>query len=232
LITPLVTEAEWKSCLRGLPVWEPPANPVLVIAPHPDDETLSAGGFIAKQRMKGVEVIVAAVTDGENCYPGGRGLAEIRRVEQEGALNRLGVEREKIVRLGFPDRSVSSKEQELVECLMPLVSSETHIVAPWPSDFHRDHEACGRVAEEVARRAGSPLTFYFFWTWHRGTTDLIRNLPLSSLPLNEDLLRAKTEALLHHRSQLVGDSGDPILPEVLLAPARRPFEVFLVHEPR
>ena len=105
---------------------------MLVIAPHPDDETLGAGGLIARQRMRGMDVIVAAVTDGENCYPDSVGMGEIRCLEQEGALKRLGVERDNIVRLRLPDSAVSSNEEELVERLMPLVSSETHVVAPWP----------------------------------------------------------------------------------------------------
>ncbi|MGA7313858.1 MAG: PIG-L family deacetylase [Silvibacterium sp.] len=228
MIIPLVPEAEWQTCLTRLPAWDPSCAPILVIAPHPDDETLGAGGLIARQRMRGMDVVVAAVTDGENCYPGCGGLAEIRRVEQEGALKRLGVESGKIVRLQLPDSSVSSKEEELVESLMSLVSSETHIVAPWPGDFHPDHEACGRAATKVAHKVGSPLTFYFFWTWHRGTTGLVKGLPVSCLPLDPDLLQAKTEALLNHQSQLVRDFGDPILPELLLAPAKRPYEVFLV----
>lgn len=201
---------------------------MLVIAPHPDDETLGAGGLIARQRIKGTDVIVAAVTDGENCYPDSVGMGEIRCLEQEAALKRLGVERDNIVRLRLPDSAVSSNEEELVERLMPLVSSDTHVVAPWSGDFHPDHEACGRAATEVARRAGASLTFYFFWTWHRGTTQLISDLSLSSLPLDFQALRAKTEALLHHWSQLARDSGDPILPDLLLVPARRPYEVFLV----
>ena len=199
-----------------------------MIAPHPDDETLGAGGLIARQRMRGADVVVAAVTDGENCYPDSVGIGPIRCLEQERALKRLGVERDKIVRLRLPDSAVSLNEEELVERLMPLVSSETHVVAPWPGDFHPDHEACGRAATEVARRSGRGVTFYFFWTWHRGTPELIRDLSLTSLPLEKDVTHAKTEALLHHQSQLAREGGDPILPELLLAPARRPYEVFLV----
>lgn len=200
---------------------------MLIVAPHPDDEVLGVGGLIAMQRMRDVDVIVAAVTDGENCYAGTSGLRKIRRNEQEGALHRLGVDRDKIVRFQLPDSSVASKEAELIEGLMQLISDDTHIVAPWPGDFHPDHEACGRAAAEVARRTGSALSFYFFWTWHRGTIELISELSLSSLPLDRDIMLAKTEALLQHQSQLVRESGDPILPDRLLAPARRPYEVFL-----
>jgi LmbE family N-acetylglucosaminyl deacetylase len=228
LITPLVSETEWQACLSRLPAWDPPGGPVLIVAPHPDDETLGVGGLIARQRTRGVEVMVAAVTDGENCYADSPGMGEIRRIEQESALGRLGVESGKIVRLRLPDSAVSSKENGLVESLVELLSSETLIVAPWPGDFHPDHEACGRAAREAAHRACSSLAFYFFWTWHRGTTQLIESLPLSCLILDDGLLRTKKEALLNHRSQLARDCGDPILPEVLLAPARRPYEVFLV----
>ncbi|WP_190132990.1 phosphoribosyltransferase family protein [Streptomyces mashuensis] len=42
-----------------------PGNRVLIVPPHPDDETLGAGGTIARLTAEGVEVHVLAVT----CYP-------------------------------------------------------------------------------------------------------------------------------------------------------------------
>ena len=227
MIVPVVEEAAWMTMLASLPAWDPPAAPVLVIAPHPDDETLAAGGWIAAQRSRGTVVTVAAVTDGENAYPGSPGLAALRIGEQTGALARLGVQAENIVRLGLPDSDVSACEQQLVRQLLPLVSAGTHIVAPWRGDFHPDHEACGRAAEQVAYQVGAQLTSWFFWTWHRGAPDLLRGLPLCAFPLDRELLLAKHEALLCHRSQLAHASGEPILPPSLLAPAKRPFEVFL-----
>ena len=49
--------------------WEPPRKLTVVVAPHPDDETLLSGGLIAHQARAGVPVIVLAVTDGEAAYP-------------------------------------------------------------------------------------------------------------------------------------------------------------------
>jgi LmbE family N-acetylglucosaminyl deacetylase len=115
----------------------------------------------------------------------------------------------------------------LIERLVSRVSPETHILAPWTGDVHPDHEACGRAAAEVARRSGATLSYWIFWAWHRGDPDRIGKLHMRSFALTEDLLRAKTDALLCHRSQLAHESGEPILPEDLLAPARRPFEVFV-----
>jgi LmbE family N-acetylglucosaminyl deacetylase len=228
MITPLVKEADWLGALKTLPSWVPSAKPILIVAPHPDDESLGAGGFIASQRARGIEITVAAVTDGENAYTDARGLRELRRHEQTKALARLGVARENIVRFELPDSDVESREPELTTRLADLISQNTHLIAPWKGDFHPDHQACGRAAEDAARRTGATLTSYFFWTWHRGCVDLLKELPLRRFALDDELLRAKSEALLCHRSQLSWKGGDPILPEELLAPARRPFEVFSV----
>ena len=224
-----VSEAEWISSLGNLPPWEMPAGPILVIAPHPDDETLAVGGLIAAACQQGVDVTVAAVTDGENAYLEGMAAAQklgvLRRLEQEQALARLGVEKEKIVRFGLPDSGLRSRQAGLAEWLAPVISKETHVIAPWPGDFHPDHEACGRAAAGVARQVGAPLSFYFFWTWHRGNPELLDGLALRSFALDVQLLQAKQDALACHRSQLVREGGTPILPEASLAPARRPFEV-------
>ena len=223
-----VKETDWLQALGTLPTWDPPIEPVLIVAPHPDDETLGAGGLIAAQRLAGVDVIVAAVTDGEKAYGYTPGLAALRRVEQTNALALLGVPSGNIIRFGLPDSDVASREHELVERLAPLVSEHTHVIAPWQGDFHPDHAACGRAAQKLALQTGARLTSYFFWTWHYGTPTLLNNLPLRSFRLTEKLLLAKTEALLCHHSQLAHPSGKPVLPESLLGPARRPFEVFLV----
>jgi LmbE family N-acetylglucosaminyl deacetylase len=226
MIVPLVSEEEWIAALEDLPPWEPQPAQVLVIAPHPDDETLGAGGFIGAQCLQGNSVVVVAVTDGENAYGRDPRLGQVRRSEQRNALACLGVSSKNIVRLALPDSDVTSYEGQLVAHLLPLVGKNTHILAPWKGDFHPDHEACGRAAEQVANQTGAKLTSYFFWTWHRGTTASLRGLSLRSFGLTNQLLKRKSEAMRCHRSQLDHESGQPILPSNLLAPARRSFEVF------
>jgi LmbE family N-acetylglucosaminyl deacetylase len=228
VIRPKLSEEDWSGFLNGLPLWQPTEQSIVLLAPHPDDETLGAGGFLAAQCLRSIDVTVVAVTDGENAYAGHTGLAAIRRPEQVDALGRLGVSADKITRLGLRDSDVKSQVDELVERLIPLVCETTHLLAPWRGDFHPDHEACGSAAEEVARRTGARLTSYFFWTWHLGNISLVSDLPLRSFPLTEETMEAKAEALSCHRSQLEHSSGAPILPEDLLGPARRPFEVFSV----
>lgn len=214
--------------LWDLPEWIPPATRTLVVAAHPDDETLGAGGFIATQSARGLEITVAAVTDGEQAYPEHTQLAEVRRNEQTEALSRLGVSADKIVRFGMPDNGVTEREDELAERLEAMVTRDTLVVAPWRGDFHPDHQACGRAAEKVARKAGAMLSTYFFWAWHMVRAERFANLRLRSLPLHGGSLEAKAEAVRLHRSQFEREKGDPILNEKLLSPAKRLFEIFSI----
>jgi LmbE family N-acetylglucosaminyl deacetylase len=231
MIVPQVGESAWRARLDGVEAWQPPLMPTLVVSPHPDDETLGAGGLISWLRARGVPVTVVAVTDGERAYEGVTGLGPVREREQTAALVRLGVHPERVLRLRLPDSDVTAHEQRLRECLAevvrPLVAEGLHVIAPWRGDFHPDHEACGRAAEAVAAETGARLTSYFFWTWHRGTTETVSGLPLVRFRLGEDERFAKHEALRCHRSQLSRPDGEPILPDYLLEPAYRPYEVYL-----
>jgi LmbE family N-acetylglucosaminyl deacetylase len=226
VIVPLVYEEEWRTTLTDLPPFETTARHIVLLSPHPDDETLAAGGFLAAQRASGAEIDIVAVTDGENAYSDFPDLARVRRKEQEAALARLNIDCKKIHRLGLVDSGVEQQKHKLVEFLLPLVTAQTLVLAPWTGDFHPDHEACGWAAQQVAQQTGASLFWYFFWTWHRGTPAHLAALSLHAFPLDAGLLLAKLDALRCHESQIHRASGEPILPEYLLAPARRTFEVF------
>jgi LmbE family N-acetylglucosaminyl deacetylase len=227
MIIPLSQEADWQSTFSFARPWSAPRRNTIVVSPHPDDETLATGGFISAQRSKGIDIKVIAVTDGENAYSDNCGLGRRRRQEQEKALQTLGVSGTNIVRLELPDRDVSSYTNEVAEALLPLMSEDIHIMAPWPGDFHPDHEACGRAAKQAAEISGALLTFYFFWTWHRGTAGLLHSFPIRSFALTSAQQSIKCQALRHHHSQLFHPDGEPILPESLLWPAKLPFEIYL-----
>jgi LmbE family N-acetylglucosaminyl deacetylase len=226
MVVPLVSEKTWANRLDGIPAWEPQHRSTVIVAPHPDDETLAVGGLIAALRQMRVEVTVVAVTDGEHAYAENAGLAQLRRIEQACALARLGVAEYKIVRLGLVDSGVAAQEDELAARLGTLIRAETQVFAPWAADFHPDHEACARAAASVSRAAGATLISYFFWTWHRGTVATVDGLALRRFPLSEETLRAKQEALACHASQLRHEPEPEILPGNLLWPARMSYEVF------
>lgn len=231
MIISLVDDATWQHQLSDLPPWQPPAAPTLVVAPHPDDETLGAGALIASLRSRGIPVDVVAATDGENCYDTSQderaAIRVTREQEQRCALAALGVEANCIHRLRLTDSGLHLQEEALLQDLMGQAEPGMHLVAPWSGDFHPDHEACARAAAAVAQAKGLLLTYYFFWTWHRGEAEVFKSLPVRRFVPEPAALRAKSAALLCHRSQLERMGGEPILPARLLGPASWPFEVFL-----
>jgi LmbE family N-acetylglucosaminyl deacetylase len=207
----------------------PEPRSTVVIAPHPDDETLAAGGLIATQRSREIPVTLLAVTDGEAAYPGVPDLGSTRRVEQARAAEALGVARDAVIRLGLRDSAVARCEPALADRIESCIGADTLLVAPWSRDPHPDHEACGRAAATAARRTGATLLFYFFWTWHHFRPESLNGLSLRRLALSADARARRARALICHRSQLHRDEGPPILPEIFLAPARRPFETFAIY---
>ena len=229
VLAPATTEQTWIESLRLVPNWLPEEKSTVIVAPHPDDETLAAGGLIAMQRSRQIPVKLLAVTDGEAAYPGVPDLGGTRRVEQACAAADLGVALDAIVHLCLRDSAVAESEQALTDRIEACINSDTLLVAPWPRDPHPDHEACGRAAQAAAHRTGATLVFYFFWTWHRFRPDCLSGLPLRRLALSADAYSRRASALACHRSQLHRDEGAPILPDILLAPARRPFETFVIY---
>src|SRR5256885_7013887 len=73
----------------------------LVIAPHPDDAELGAGGTILLLKSQGARVGVLDLTDGE---PTPHGSPEIRKRETDAATAVLGLDWRGT--LGLPNRSV------------------------------------------------------------------------------------------------------------------------------
>lgn len=97
-----------------------PDDIILVIAPHPDDETLGPGGYIKKAIKNGATIYVIVMTYGdgykiaaetEQRFDGSAKsmikFGKKRRLETIEALGSLGVKEQNIYFLGFPDRGIS-----------------------------------------------------------------------------------------------------------------------------
>jgi LmbE family N-acetylglucosaminyl deacetylase len=201
------------------------------VVPHPDDETLLAGGLIATQRARGVDVRILAVTDGEAAYDDADGLAARRRDEQIEALHRLGVPAGAVGRLGLPDGDVASHLDAVVDAIS-AVDDIGLIVAPWTGDHHCDHEAVGRAARSAADRTGTPLVFGLFWTWHRREPHELAGERLLALALSDDARNRRGHAVRCHHSQFSEEHGRPQLDDDLIRPLDWPSEYLLAFEPR
>ncbi|WP_051063195.1 PIG-L deacetylase family protein [Ilumatobacter nonamiensis] len=224
----------WGPTLDAAMPWSPPPRRTIVLAPHPDDESLSSGGLVALQRARGLEVVVVAVTDGEAAYDpdGDDHLASRRRAEQCSALRVLGVDQSAIERLGVPDGRVAESEDAVRDRLEKLLRPGDLLVTTWNRDVHPDHEACGRASVDAVRAIPATLVFSLFWTWHHRLANEIDRRHLLALELDVATQATKRRAIRRHASQFRSPGeDDPILDERIAEPASWSCEYFLAAQP-
>jgi bacillithiol biosynthesis deacetylase BshB1 len=124
----------------------------LVIAPHPDDAELGAGGAILLLKAQGASVGVLDLTDGE---PTPHGSPEIRRQETTAATAVLGLDWRG--NLGLPNRSLVADldaRHRLAGALRQL--RPRVLFAPYWEDAHPDHVAASALVD--AARFWAKLT--------------------------------------------------------------------------
>jgi LmbE family N-acetylglucosaminyl deacetylase len=111
---------------------------VLVVAPHPDDESLCCGGLIHTARSAGAKVAIVWITNGDGfkwdaivvekkLRPRAGTYLDLARQRQAEARNAgaaLGVAPDSLMFLGYPDRGV-----------LPLLFDYYHPETPWRSRF-------------------------------------------------------------------------------------------------
>lgn len=211
---------------------------VVVVAAHPDDETLGAGGAMASAYAAGIPVVVLLATDGEASHPASpthspERLVRLRVAEVRRALDRV-VPGAELRRLQLPDGELARHEDELNTALEQLVDplgAGCVLLAPWRADGHPDHEAAGRVAARCAERTGAVLGEYPVWAWHWAEDTDLPWEQVRTLSLDGTARLAKRAALGEHHTQVEPLSDLPG-DEVLLTPAmlahfERPFETFV-----
>ncbi|HVF13097.1 MAG TPA: bifunctional PIG-L family deacetylase/class I SAM-dependent methyltransferase [Acidimicrobiales bacterium] len=238
-VTPMLA---WADALaqRRPPDFDPAAyRRVVVVAAHPDDETLGAGGCLQVLRRSGATVTFVIATDGEAAYPGldadeRRALGQARRAELMAALAVQGLAGSAVHWLGLPDSGLADHAEALRDRLTPLLSDADAYLAPWPEDPHPDHRAAGRAAAAAA----PPTTYgwsYPIWMWAWSTPD-DPSIPWHRahlVDIDEPAGRIKRDALGCFTSQVTRgpDGSPPVLTPAVLAHARQGFEL-LFREPR
>jgi LmbE family N-acetylglucosaminyl deacetylase len=219
------TEDTWLDWVGGLPALEIGRARLVIVAPHPDDETLACGGLIADASATGRLIEIVAVTDGEQSHPGTPGLAQHRRAEQDRALDHLGA-RGSVHRLEFPDSGVARRLDELVDRLHRVVGHDAVLVAPWSHDGHSDHDACGGAARRVANATGCRLLAYPVWAWQWATPAEFAGDDWRTLAMTSGAHRAKLAAIAEYLSQTTATYGAVVVSDDMLTRFRRRVEVF------
>lgn len=239
------TEQEWQSWngwhqapAADLDDLVPAGRRLVVIAPHPDDETLGAGGLISDAVHAGRAVLIIAVTDGDASHPGSTDwpvhrLREQRTHERMAALEALGVQRKHqcVERLQVPDGGAAAAVMDLESQLASRLASTDVVVVPWLLDGHPDHEATSQAGGRAARAVGAAILQMPIWGWHWASPSG-GQLPVDSAliyRLAPATLAAKRRAVGCFDSQLHADASTtsaPVLQDWALQRWLRDSEVF------
>ena len=217
--------------------------PFVVLSPHPDDETLGAGGLIAEACQAGQRAEVVVITDGAGSHPHSKAypaqrLIELRQAEVMAAGALLGLPPAGMHHLGLPDTSAPSSGPAFEAAVQAIfercrtIGAETLFVT-WDGDPHCDHEATARMARAVRQRMPElRLWAYPIWGWHLDPALPLDRAPPRGFRLDIAAHQAvKRDAIAAHVSQMTGlIDDDPQgfrFTEATLAPFLGSYEYFI-----
>ncbi|MFK4874865.1 PIG-L deacetylase family protein [Novosphingobium sp. ZW T3_23] len=182
----------------------------LVLAPHPDDETLGAGALIRQTARTGHFAGIVYLTDGSGSHPVSTGLVALRRREAATALFRLTGSRDRApVHLGWKDAAPATPETlafmrtalwlgALCRRLRVDVIAVTALHEP-----HCDHSAAARIAYAARRVARRRLLVAEYHVWAQTRFGRgYRSVETLPMPVGQ-----RRRALQAHRSQLTAARG-------------------------
>jgi LmbE family N-acetylglucosaminyl deacetylase len=241
-----VRAGEFLAAARALPMRTLPevvgAGGALVIAPHPDDESLGCGGLICQATDLGIPLRVVFLSDGTGSHPNSKShapdtLRALRHEEGVRAGAQLGLKREHLSFLALPDRFVPTSgplaDWAVDEISALIDSTSTSVVfVTWDQDPHCDHVAAFLLARQAVQRFSRVRLYaYPTWAWVTARTPEIGYQPSGfRLPVSKYLTR-KHAAIMEHESQttdLIHDDPDAFrLPVAFLDTMLQPYEVYL-----
>lgn len=215
--------------------------PALVLAPHPDDETLGCGGLIATAASLGLCLKLAFLTDGGGSHLGSptwtrERLERTRKQEAREAVRCLGASHSDIDFLRWPDGdpypNESAEFEETVRRLESWVSGceLRSIWATWAREPHADHRAAAAVADTLAQRLSpQPARMsYLVWGWQLPE---LADAPSAKRLACAESIGRRRKALACHRTQtsdLVQDAVEGFcIPPELAALTDEPEEYYL-----
>lgn len=144
---------------------------LLVVAPHPDDETLASGGLIIRSRRSGADVQIVFVSDGAGSHPAmdRDALAAQRRDEALAAAAVLDVASDHVHFLELPDGGVTPRLADGIDGLAPIIAAmrPERLVAPHGDEPHPDHRATYEIAVGALGRVGHGVDALLapVWLW-------------------------------------------------------------------
>jgi LmbE family N-acetylglucosaminyl deacetylase len=191
----------------------PPGERVMVLAPHPDDETLGCGGTINLLSQSGKDVKVVFLTSGDKADPlheasqrkhGEEHITDyslLREAEAEKALRILGISDYLFLR--FPDRGLYGNYHRVLERIVKIMEafSPDSVYSPSMVEVNPDHRTTAFIALELLRRQapahGQDIPSFSI-VFYEVTTPLRPNIIVDI----SSIFGKKKEAVKRYQSQL------------------------------
>lgn len=131
---------------------------VLVLAPHPDDETIGCAGTILELQKKNVEIEVVLFT-----LPKDEKRAKIRLKEFTKVMNYLGCKINKICQ--YPDGETKMVKDRIKSTLQEIIINENPdiIFTPYILDYHLDHRVISMILAEIVKQSMTLIAMYEVW---------------------------------------------------------------------
>ena len=192
---------------------------LVVVAPHPDDESLGCGGLIAEARARDLPVRLVVVSDGCGSHPNSRlyppeRLRGLREAETRRAVTELGLAPEHVTFLRLPDAHVPSTgatAQAAAEAVADALRAcgADAVFVTWRHDPHCDHTAAADIVG-LARSQLPGIRAYAYpvWGWTLPPEREVGPAP-TGFRLDVSAHRpAKRRAVAAHASQTTGLIAD------------------------
>ncbi len=213
---------------------------ILIIAPHPDDETFGCAGLITQKIQSGADVSILFLTNGEkslSTVPEMK-LIQMRRASAINAVKLLGVSENNIQWMDLPDGNIprlgTPKFDTIRDYLLKIIQMlqveevyATHYLDGWS-----DHIAAYELAIEALKKSEQAIDLYLYWVWawyYLG----IKQIP--SLPWNKTFLlpiqsvfdiKLKALGVYYDAKTSTGEVYMGKLPIMFLKAFEWPYEVY------
>lgn len=219
-----------------------PAGGIVVVAPHPDDESLGCGGLIAEACARGIPVRLVVVSDGIGSHPNSRThpperLRDLRESETLAAVAHLGLTPDHVAFLRLPDRFVPSTGPQAEAAAGAIAAAARDcdagaLFVTWEHDPHCDHAASAALARRARDLLGEVRLYaYPVWGWTLPPETETGAAPRGARLNVTRHLPAKAAAIAAHRSQttdLIADDPEGFrLEPAMLARFAGGYEIFL-----
>lgn len=177
--------------MKTLPLTISNEDKILIVAPHPDDESIGAGGLLA---MYPNQCIVVVMTDGRygNDSFSQEEMIKIRQTEFENAMNAGGIIHWNMQ--GNEDGSLIANKQAFDHI---DISGYTYLLLPNPADHHSDHTACYKYFMEKVAKAGKSIKVLAYEV-HNPLSEVSMHLDIT------DVINKKKEMISCYSSQISG----------------------------